>query len=123
MATVKLTFENPINVSAGVGDMIYAVDQSIFDSIGVNNLAGVIDSIPNKFEIMMDDTSGQLLDGNGNLINYGDISEDDFIMFQKSNQVNVSSLNGYYAQIRLENASSDKVELFSLGSEVTMSSK
>ena len=123
MAIVKLTFENPINVSAGVGDMIYAVDQSIFDSIGVNNLAGVIDSIPNKFEIMMDDTYGQLLDGNGNLINYGDISEDDFIMFQKNNQVNVSSLNGYYAQARLENASSNKAELFSLGSEVTMSSK
>ena len=123
MAIVKLTFENPINVSAGVGDMIYAVDQSIFDSIGVNNLAGVIDSIPNKFEIMMDDTSGQLLDGNGNLTNYGDISEDDFIMFQKNNQVNVSSLNGYYAQDRLENASSNKAELFSLGSEVTMSSK
>jgi len=48
---------------------------------------------------------------------------DDFIMFEKNKQVNSSSLIGYYADVKLLNNSTEKIELFSLGSEVTESSK
>jgi len=44
-------------------------------------------------------------------------------MFVKSNIVNTSSLRGYYADVKLENNSTDKIELFSVGSEITLSSK
>ena len=46
-----------------------------------------------------------------------------YIMFEKDKQVNSSSLMGYYANVKLMNDSTSKIELFSLGSEVTESSK
>ena len=51
------------------------------------------------------------------------VDPDDFIMFSKDNKVNKNSLVGYYAEIKLENNSSSKAELFSIGSEITESSK
>ena len=44
-------------------------------------------------------------------------------MFSKPNTFNTSSLKGYYAEIRLDNNSTKKVELFAVGSEITQSSK
>jgi len=46
-----------------------------------------------------------------------------FLMFSKDTRVNKNSLLGYYAEVELENNSTDKIELFSLSSEVTQSSK
>ncbi len=53
----------------------------------------------------------------------GDLQEGDFIMFSKNKEVNNNSLLGYYAEVKLTNNSTDKIELFALGSEVTESSK
>jgi len=47
----------------------------------------------------------------------------DYIMFSKNKEVNSSSVKGYYAEVTLVNDSTDKVELFSIGSEVSESSK
>ena len=44
-------------------------------------------------------------------------------MFSKNTSVNNSSLLGYYAEVKLTNTRTDKIELFSIGSEVTQSSK
>ena len=44
-------------------------------------------------------------------------------MFIKPSQINKSSLAGYYAQVNLKNNSSEYVELFSAGSQVSESSK
>ena len=44
-------------------------------------------------------------------------------MFSKNKEVNNNSLLGYYAEVKLINNSTDKIELFTLGSEVTESSK
>ena len=46
-----------------------------------------------------------------------------FIMFAKEKKVNTTSLLGYYADIQFVNNSKEKAELFSVGSEVTESSK
>tara|TARA_R110002126_G_scaffold271669_1_gene415555 strand:- start:374 stop:727 length:354 start_codon:yes stop_codon:yes gene_type:complete len=46
-----------------------------------------------------------------------------FLMFSKDTKVNKNSLLGYYAEVELENNSTDKIEMFSLSSEVTQSSK
>ena len=48
---------------------------------------------------------------------------DDFIMFSKDKSVNNTSLLGYYAKVKLVNNSTEKAELFALGSEITASSK
>ena len=47
----------------------------------------------------------------------------DFIFFSKNKTINTSSLLGYYANVKFENNSTNKVELFSIGSEVSESSK
>ena len=44
-------------------------------------------------------------------------------MFAKNHVANTSSLLGYFADVKFENNSIDKIELFSVGSEVTESSK
>tara|TARA_R100000008_G_C3458085_1_gene102747 strand:- start:86 stop:475 length:390 start_codon:yes stop_codon:yes gene_type:complete len=46
-----------------------------------------------------------------------------FISFAKDKRVNTSSLLGYYASAKFVNNSTNKIELFSIGSEVTESSK
>ena len=44
-------------------------------------------------------------------------------MFEKNSQVNSSSIKGYYASVKFINHSTSEVELFSIGSEVSESSK
>lgn len=46
-----------------------------------------------------------------------------FLMFSKDTRVNKNSLVGYYAEVEIENDSVDKIEMFSLGSEIVQSSK
>jgi hypothetical protein len=47
----------------------------------------------------------------------------DFIFFAKDKQVNISGLLGYYASVNFVNNSKKKIELFSIGSEISESSK
>jgi hypothetical protein len=47
----------------------------------------------------------------------------DLIMFAKNNSVNKSGIKGYYAEVKLKNNSTELVELFSISSEVSPSSK
>ena len=49
--------------------------------------------------------------------------EPSFIMFSKDNKANMSSLLGYYASVEFRNNSTDKAELFNVGTVFTESSK
>lgn len=97
---IKLTFNENINVSAQVGDVIYANTTS--------NEIGIINEIDGN-TIVIDNTSN--------------INEGDFIMFRKNNKINLSGLNGYFAEAIFETSSANKKELFSTSSEITPSSK
>jgi len=105
----KITFTRNIqNISLQVGDIAYYVTP---DTSGYNSgfeIIGKISAIGKNFIIVPTDPG---------------ITADDFIMFSKDKAVNNSSLLGYYAEVKLSNDSTDKVELFSIGSEVTQSSK
>ena len=46
-----------------------------------------------------------------------------YIMFAKDAIINTSSLLGYYADVTFTNYSSQKIELFSVNSDITQSSK
>jgi len=50
-------------------------------------------------------------------------SANDFILFGKDSQASTSGLLGYYAEVEMKNNSTDKIELFSVGSEIFESSK
>ena len=47
----------------------------------------------------------------------------DFIMFAKDTRVNLSGLVGYYAEVKISNNSTEKAEMFSIASEISVSSK
>ena len=51
------------------------------------------------------------------------VSSASFLLFSKDNQANLSSMLGYFASVKFKNTSSGPVELFTVGSEVTQSSK
>ena len=118
MAIVQaiLTF-NGMNTSVQIGDIVYY-------SININPSGG--------FESgSVADTKrfGEIvaIDGNSLTVQYDDslISPppNAFILFAKDKQVNTSSLSGYYANVTFRNNSSTKVEIFSVGANVTPSSK
>ena len=105
----RITFTRNIqNISLLVGDIAYYITP---DASGYNSdpeIIGEISAIGKNF-IVVPSNPG--------------VTADDFIMFSKNKAVNNSSLLGYYAEIKLSNDSTGKVELFSIGSEVTQSSK
>tara|TARA_B110000858_G_C17809735_1_gene480440 strand:+ start:11822 stop:12481 length:660 start_codon:yes stop_codon:yes gene_type:complete len=51
------------------------------------------------------------------------LSPNSFLLFSKDNDANLSSMLGYFAKVKFKNNSSGPIELFTVGSEVTQSSK
>ena len=117
-----ITLDTPIdNMSLGIGDKVYYTnamvewdsDPGFSDSgIQVNNSPSFIGKVTNITEDSI------TLDSNVNLPPIGS-----FLMFEKDVSVNKSGLKGYYAQVKLKNNSLNPIELFSISSEVTESSK
>jgi len=108
-----ITFEHNIdNVSLQVGDMAYYANANSLgvggDPIEVGSIS-VVNS--NSIEIQ-----------NPNSETQQDVVGK-FIMFAKSNVINNVSLKGYYAEVTMRNGVTDEAELFSIGSEITESSK
>ena len=107
-----------INVSAQVGDIVYYSDGGTsiggFNSTALSNthLLGEIVSIS----------------GSNIIVQYDDAiatppAVGAYISFAKDKRVNTTSLVGYYANVNFVNNSTKKVELFSVGSEISESSK
>ena len=117
---IKITLNNNIqNASLQVGDFAYFSDGyttgsgSPITHANSPKLIGKITEIGNDY-IKVSNPVVALSTG----VNAGN-----FLMFSKDTRVNKNSLLGYYAEVELENNSTDKIELFSLSSEVTQSSK
>ena len=112
-----------LNTSLQVGDAVYVTpvtnllndDSKSGSDISVNQLAGILRQIDNTanndYDLYIDDTDY------GATINPGN-----FIMFSKYDQSD-GDIKGYYMEVQFVNNSTDKAELFSVGSEVTESSK
>ena len=113
---VQLHFSN-LNVSAQIGDAVYYTTGGSL--IGGFNEANVANTIYlGTIHSFNDD--GIIVQYN-NLITPPGLG--DYISFAKNKKVNTISLLGYYAHVELVNNSSCEAELFSVGSEVTESSK
>ena len=119
MALINLTF-NSLNTSLQVGDTAWYVATS-------NNSANTEDIVKigevkeiNNNTIVVHYVGGPSTIGT----QYSGSSLDGFfIMFSKNNKVNLGDLKGYYAEVKFVNNSKDKAELFSVGSEISISSK
>ena len=108
MDSITLTFPQPLNVSIQVGDTVYYTN----DLNGRNIIQiGVATSISSN-SIAVDipsDVVRPLLTS--------------FILFSKTNAANQGNLKGYYLEATFANDSDKKAELFSIGSDILISSK
>ena len=124
MIEIELINIKNLNTSLQVGDMIYvtAITGNMLSGndkrgadINANNRVGVLRKIEqiasNSYKLHIDNS------GFNATVNTGD-----FIMFSKYNQSD-GDIKGYYMEVKLVNNSREKVELFSISSEVTESSR
>ena len=127
--TYVLTFNEPINVSVQVGDIIYyaagvntsgTVDPMSWDIIPNIIQFGKIQQITNQYGKLTNPPTRPSIKVTSAIPPPG---TNDFIMFGKDKTANTSSLIGYYAKVNFVNNSTEKAELFSVGSEVFESSK
>lgn len=137
MILKTLTFSSEINSSLQVGDKVYyspiaaPAGGSQFQNIASNQSANII-----KFGIVVElfphgnALAAPPIPPNSIVVVYDAGSGvvppqlNDYIMFGKDKEVNSSSLIGYYAEVTFKNsAATGEIELFSIGSEVSESSK
>jgi hypothetical protein len=118
-----------VNVSAQVGDIIYytsipaptgSFNQGVLSGTSMlGPILGIALQGDGTTNITVEyDSDLHPSRENGNL----DLS-DEFFSFAKDKRVNTTSLLGYYASVNFVNDSTGKIELFSVGSEVSESSK
>lgn len=114
--TLTLNFSN-VNTSAQLGDLVYYSTPST--SGGFNT-----SSIPATFVfgfIIAITTTSITVEYDDTIVVPPKMGS--FIFFQKDKKANMSSILGYYMQVDFVNDSKEKAELFSVGSEVSESSK
>tara|TARA_R110002072_G_scaffold288198_1_gene454294 strand:+ start:8373 stop:8723 length:351 start_codon:yes stop_codon:yes gene_type:complete len=113
--SIKLIFNKTINSSIQPGDTVYK-------SIITNDIPGSPVEIGECTAISTTTNARDTVFCN---INEWEVrpSNTDFIFFTKDNKANLSSLKGYYAEVAMNNDSYNEVELFSVGSEVSINSK
>jgi len=125
MLLVTIEFSEPINSSLQIGDFVY---YSVISTAPNSNIQktttsqtqklGVVDGITStvgQYKVIVLYDSGVVAPPVNGITYY--------YSFEKDKRVNSSSIIGYYADVKLTNNSKGKIELFSLGSEVTESSK
>ena len=118
--SITLTFSAPLNESCQVGDTAYYIDPetsggfSTDDGTGPKLIGQIrqIDNANSSAPTMICDT---ILAGSFNGANK-------FILFSKDNKANLSSVLGYYAEVKLSNNSSVASEMFSVGLDMFESS-
>ena len=124
MASITITFDNPLNVSCQVGDFAYAVATTSsggFTVNGSNNLSliGQIREINNPTttptiicHTLMDSSAAT-----------AQVPQGAFILFAKDERANMSTILGYYAEVKLVCDDELNAELFSVGMGTFDSSK
>ena len=117
MAYIDLTFST-INESVNIGDTIYysnPISSGGFSTSSENVLIGDIESIS--------DNNGTRVIKINCEVGLIPPTTDSFIFFSKDNVVNLSSVKGYYGLIEFKNNSTTATELFSVGCDISQSSK
>ena len=114
---IQLKFDHMIT-SVQVGDTVYytnPTDSSGFNVSSDNVLIGDIESISTT-------TTTTTIKVNCE-IDLVIPTSDSFIFFSKDNAVNMSSVRGYFGLVELKNNSASAIELFSVGCDISESSK
>ena len=133
---IQVYLPYPINQSLQIGDGVYyssTVDQYAGvgndnwqhsqnpDYVGkVTSITNVVFDTPNDNATNNDPVVAVKLEINSLFTD--EIPVGSFLFFGKPREANESSVLGYYSEIKFENDSKERAELFSVGAEVTQSS-
>jgi len=127
---LALTFDTHINESLQVGDTAYyapvlPTNQEGFSTANSGAIIrmGSVHSITYGSSVVIEINNILVDEGTNALLSSAIPPTPSFIMFSKNKSVNTNGLTGYYAEVKFENDSTEKIELFSIASEVTESSK
>tara|TARA_R110002124_G_scaffold87684_1_gene225528 strand:+ start:84 stop:467 length:384 start_codon:yes stop_codon:yes gene_type:complete len=125
---ITLTFssETHLNSSLQVGDTVWYVATSATGGYNVapkENVVklGRVEEISSELQqrvVKISNYAPQALTSGPNILD-----TNSFLMFSKNNKANIGGLKGYYAQVNLTNNSDEKIELYSVSSEIVQSSK
>lgn len=119
MAVTLLTFANPINDSLQVGDTVYyCAAPSTVGGFETNSSMNDIIKLGAVLSIESNTTIHVTIEGNTLMPD-----ANAFVFFSKDNAVNLSSIIGYYASVKMTNDSVEPAEIFSVGLGVVESSK
>ena len=123
MPSITLTFTAPLNVSCQVGDTAYYVQTADISNtdftINSNNVIEIgqirqIDNPTSNAPTMICDTT----------LSFASTDNDNrFILFSKDNKANLSSILGYYADVKMVNNSKKHAEMHAITSDSFESSK
>lgn len=132
MPSVTLTFSAPLNVSCQVGDTAYYAQTSTINNSGNLNPNGFAVNTMNIVELGQ---IRQITNPNSNsptiicdtTVSYDSVGGASpvtrFIFFTKSNEANLTSLLGYYADTKLVNDSKEHAEIYAVTVDAFDSSK
>ena len=120
---ITLTFNATLNMSLSIGDTIWytsttsAGGYDVSDTNSILKLGTVEEIIQSNNKVKV----SRFHDPNNFVA--PTLPTNNYVMFSKPNSFNTSGLKGYYAEVRLDNNSTEKVELFAVSSEISESSK
>lgn len=133
--SIVMAFNHELNTSLQIGDDVYynTLTNSGFgmfhNAQGVTIHVGVVIDIgfdPSSIVVLsphVDDGGSPCVEGVGGCIATATPPPGSYISFSKSSAVNNNDLTGYYASVDFVNNSREHAELFSVGANVTESSK
>ena len=136
----RINFNHPINDSAQVGDILYFASVSPVGESQTNspiteigpitaigkNFVEVDGNAPANFTQQQIETgfvTVQVVDENGDPGTASVPVAPPLFMFRKNAKANVSTLLGYFANVKITNSTNQRAELYSVGSEIFLSSK
>ena len=121
MAVIEVTynFTTQINRSVQIGDTLYYASASV--------TTRPVDTVLSYNDIVKAGPITRTASGGSIVVNQDSLvamaAVGDFIFFSKEAATNNSHMLGYFAEIKLENNSNKKIELFNIATDVFESSK
>tara|TARA_R110000765_G_scaffold329411_1_gene420266 strand:+ start:6501 stop:6887 length:387 start_codon:yes stop_codon:yes gene_type:complete len=119
-----------LNSSTQVGDEIYFTNTVVAGGFNTGSLdttkkLGIIKEIEKEYVANQNTNKYKVLIDHFTALGHSQVgvSTNSFFMFSKNNEVNLTSLVGYYAKVNFINNSKEKAELFAVSSEIVQSSK
>tara|TARA_R110000824_G_scaffold46047_6_gene132682 strand:- start:384 stop:764 length:381 start_codon:yes stop_codon:yes gene_type:complete len=123
MAVLTLTFSSGLNTDVQVGDTAYYVATTTSGTGGyTSNISGATsNSIVEIGTVLTVNFATNVITITTSLAD-NTVTTSHFILFSKDNAVNISSVLGYYAEVKMVNTSTSAAELYQIGTSMFESS-